>query len=77
MIGATQDGEEFDTSTTSKSGAVLASRAIRRIPALSEVKLIRQWAGLRIMTPDGHPIYAESDTHPGAFVALCDVSQAA
>jgi glycine/D-amino acid oxidase-like deaminating enzyme len=71
MIGATQDGEEFDTSTTTTSGAALAARAIRRIPALSEVKLVRQWAGLRIMTPDGHPIYAESESHPGAFVAIC------
>lgn len=71
MIGATQDGEEFDTSTTTASGAALAARAIRRVPALSDVKLVRQWAGLRIMTPDGHPIYAESTSHPGAFVAIC------
>lgn len=71
MIGATQDGEDFDTSTTSESGSLLASRAVRRVPALSDIKLVRQWAGLRIMTPDGHPIYAESESHPGAFVALC------
>lgn len=71
MIGATQDGTDFDTSTTSASGAALAARAIRRIPALSQARLVRQWAGLRIMTPDGHPIYAESETHPGAFVTLC------
>lgn len=71
MIGATQDGEDFDTSTTSASATVLAARAIRRIPALRDVKLVRQWAGLRIMTPDGHPIYAESESHPGAFVTLC------
>lgn len=71
MIGATQDGETFDTSTTSASGAALASRAIRRIPALGQVKLVRQWTGLRIMTPDGHPIYAESASHPGVFVTLC------
>lgn len=71
MIGATSDGENYDTSTTITSGTALASRAIRRIPALSQVKLVRQWTGLRIMTPDGHPIYAESESHPGAFVALC------
>ena len=71
MIGATQDGEAFDTSTTITSATTLASRAIRRIPALGQVKLVRQWTGLRIMTPDGHPIYAESESHPGAFVALC------
>ena len=34
-------------------------------------RLVRHWAGLRIMTPDGYPIYAQSESHPGAFVALC------
>ena len=50
---------------------MLSANAIRRVPAISKARLVRQWAGLRIMTPDGHPIYAESDRHPGAFVALC------
>jgi glycine/D-amino acid oxidase-like deaminating enzyme len=71
MIGATQDGTDFDTGTTVDGGASLSARAIRRIPALADVTIIRQWAGLRIMTPDSYPIYAESLTHPGAFVALC------
>ena len=33
--------------------------------------LLRSWAALRVMTPDSYPIYAQSETHPGAFVALC------
>ena len=41
------------------------------MPALADVALVRQWAGLRIMTPDSYPIYAQSPSHPGAFVALC------
>ena len=71
MIGATQDEVGFDTSTTTNAAAALSAKAIRRIPALRDVRLIRQWAGLRILTPDRHPIYAESSTHPGAFVAVC------
>ncbi|MEG3162376.1 FAD-dependent oxidoreductase [Sphingomonas sp. LB2R24] len=71
MIGATQDESGFDNSTTTEAATVLSSRAVRRIPALAEARLVRQWAGLRILTPDGHPIYAESQTHPGAFVAIC------
>lgn len=71
QIGTTQDEPGFDTSTTTDAAAWMCARAIRRVPALKDVKLIRQWAGLRIMTPDGHPIYAESQTHPGAFVAVC------
>ena len=49
MIGATQDEVGFDTSTTTERSAALSAKAIRRIPALSDVRLVRQWAGLRIM----------------------------
>ncbi len=71
LIGVTQEEAGFDTSTTADAAAALSAKAIRRIPALSKVKLVRQWAGLRILTPDRHPIYSESATHPGAFVAVC------
>ncbi|MES2294350.1 MAG: FAD-dependent oxidoreductase [Pseudomonadota bacterium] len=71
MIGATHDEAGFDTSTTTDAAASLSAKAIRRIPALREVRLVRQWSGLRILTPDRHPIYSESATHPGAFVAVC------
>lgn len=71
MIGATHDDAGFDTSTTTGASAALSAQAIRRIPALRKVALVRQWAGLRILTPDWHPVYAESQSHPGAFVALC------
>jgi glycine/D-amino acid oxidase-like deaminating enzyme len=71
MIGTTHEEAGFDASTTSDAAARLSAKAIRWIPALSEATLVRQWAGLRILTPDGYPIYAQSQTHPGAFVATC------
>lgn len=71
MIGATHDEVGFDTSATCAGAAALSASAIRRIPALSAVRLVRQWAGLRILTPDSYPVYAQSQSHPGAFVALC------
>lgn len=71
MIGATNEEAGFDTSTTTDAAAALAAGALREIPALSDATLVRQWAGLRILTPDGYPVYAESQSHPGAFVALC------
>ena len=71
MVGLTHEEVGLDSSTTVKAAATLSSNAIKRIPAISQARLVRQWAGLRIMTPDGHPIYAESERHPGAFVALC------
>ena len=71
MVGATHEEVGLDCSTTSRAAAVLSANAVRQIPALSALRLVRQWAGLRILTPDGFPVYAESRTHPGAFVALC------
>ena len=32
---------------------------------------MRTWGALRVMTPDGFPIYDRSRTHPGAFVFTC------
>lgn len=71
MIGVTNEEIGFDISTTCAAAAAMSAKAIRWLPALSEAKLVRQWAGLRILTPDSYPIYAESQSHPGAFVAVC------
>jgi glycine/D-amino acid oxidase-like deaminating enzyme len=71
LIGTTKEEVGFDTATTTEAVTSLCDKAIRQLPALKHVKLIRQWAGLRIMTPDGHPIYTESESHPGAFAAVC------
>jgi glycine/D-amino acid oxidase-like deaminating enzyme len=71
MIGATQEEAGYDVSTTGEAAAKLSRKTVRTVPALADVALVRQWAGLRIMTPDSYPIYAQSPSHPGAFVALC------
>jgi glycine/D-amino acid oxidase-like deaminating enzyme len=71
MIGATHDDAGFDASTTGAAAVTMSANAVRWIPALSEAIVVRHWAGLRIMTPDSYPIYAESHSHPGAFVATC------
>jgi glycine/D-amino acid oxidase-like deaminating enzyme len=51
--------------------ATLADRAVRTMPALKEVRVVRSWSALRVMSKDGFPIYEQSVTHPGAFVATC------
>jgi glycine/D-amino acid oxidase-like deaminating enzyme len=38
---------------------------------LQNVRLVRMWAALRVYSPDGFPIYNESEAHPGAFVVTC------
>jgi glycine/D-amino acid oxidase-like deaminating enzyme len=71
MIGVTKEDVGYDLSTTGDAAARLSRTALRIIPALAEVGLVRQWAGLRVLTPDSYPIYAQSQNHPGAFVAVC------
>jgi glycine/D-amino acid oxidase-like deaminating enzyme len=71
MIGATHEDVGVDLGTTTEAAAKLSAEAIRRIPMLRSATLVRQWSGLRILTPDTYPIYAQSPQYPGAFVTLC------
>ncbi|PLC55697.1 nopaline dehydrogenase [Pollutimonas nitritireducens] len=71
MIGLTQEDVGFDLSTTSAAAAQMSRQALQILPDLARARLIRQWSCLRIMTPDGCPVYAESAAYPGAWIALC------
>ncbi|EUB99930.1 FAD dependent oxidoreductase [Rhizobium sp. CF080] len=70
MIGATNE-KIADTAVTAASATKLAQRATRIIPALGSARLVRQWAGLRVLPLDKTPIYAESSDHPGLFAVAC------
>lgn len=71
MIGASSDRVGFDTSLDVPTLAAMAARARRILPAIGRARIVRSWAALRIMSPDGFPIYAESETCPGAYVVTC------
>lgn len=71
MIGASADRVGDRTTLDLATAARLAARARRMAPALGRARIVRTWAALRIMSPDGFPIYAESASHPGAFVVTC------
>lgn len=72
QIGVTsEDDGSFETATTTAALARMAARALRVLPVLGQARMVRGWAALRPMTPDGFPAYAESLTHPGCFVATC------
>jgi glycine/D-amino acid oxidase-like deaminating enzyme len=71
MVGLTQEEVGFDLGTTTAAAARMSRQAAQVMPALAQARLVRHWSCLRIMTPDGHPVYAASATHPGASVALC------
>jgi len=71
LIGVTNDSVGFNIDASAGAAARLAHRATRILPALRMARLVRTWAGLRVLTPDKAPLYAQSDTHPGAFCVNC------
>jgi glycine/D-amino acid oxidase-like deaminating enzyme len=72
QIGVTsEDDGILETPTTTAALAKMAARALRVLPPLAQARMVRGWAALRPMTPDGCPAYAESASHPGCFVAVC------
>lgn len=71
QIGDSHEDAGFDESTTLDVVTRLAARAVRIFPHLEEVRLQRAWGALRVMTPDGLPVYHRSDRYPGAFAVSC------
>ena len=71
MLGDSQEEAGLDESVGLGVTAAIASRAVRMFPLLKSLNVVRSWAGLRVMTQDGFPIYGESESRPGAFLATC------
>ncbi|RDE18543.1 FAD-binding oxidoreductase [Motiliproteus coralliicola] len=71
QCGDSKEDVGFDCGTTTEVEAAIAARAIRMFPALEQVRLVRSWGALRVMTPDGYPIYQQSESHPGAYLVTC------
>ena len=71
MIGDSQEDLGFDTVVRNPVVSLMAERAIRMFPLLAGLNVVRTWSALRVMSPDGFPIYDQSQSYPGAFVATC------
>jgi len=71
QIGDSKEDVGLDDGTTTAAMAHLARRAIRYFPLLERVRMVRAWGALRVMSPDGHPIYDRSRDCPGAAVVNC------
>lgn len=71
MLGYTVDDFGYDTATRPDRSRNVAAAALKAFPYLRDLRVVRIWAALRIMTADGLPIYDTSATHPGVHVATC------
>jgi len=71
MLGDSQEDAGFDISQSPAVMQTIARRAVLSFPWLRDLQIVRAWAALRVMPPDGLPIYDQSERFPGAFTANC------
>lgn len=71
QIGATNEEVGLDDGVTQPGLSGLAAKAIAAYPALARAQLVRSWGALRILSPDGLPIYQQSPELPGAYLVTC------
>ncbi|MSP05429.1 MAG: FAD-binding oxidoreductase [Acetobacteraceae bacterium] len=71
MLGDSVEDAGFDTSVRVPVLQNIVQRQVRTFPGLRDATIVRTWAGLRVMSPDGFPIYDQSEKFPGAFAATC------
>lgn len=67
QIGDSHEDVGLDDGTSAQIMAMIARRAVRMFPLLARMQLLRAWGALRVMTPDGKPVYQSSQRYPGAF----------
>ncbi|MFV2092637.1 MAG: NAD(P)/FAD-dependent oxidoreductase [Hyphomicrobiales bacterium] len=71
MIGDSKEDAGFDTRTTVPVARAMAARAVAAFPHLADVAVVRSWGALRVMSPDGFPIYQTWPDLPGIFALGC------
>ncbi len=71
MIGDSKEDVGFDKGTDSRTLATMAMHAVRTFPRLAGAQVVRSWGALRVMSPDGYPIYDQSRQCPGAYLVTC------
>ncbi len=71
MMGDSHEDAGFDTFSRTSVMSDIARNAIRTFPFLKNLRVVRAWAALRVMSEDGFPIYQQSETCPGVFSVNC------
>ena len=67
IVGDSQEDVGFDDGTELGVLGTISARALDSIPALAQLRVVRAWGALRVMSPDGFPLYQQSARHRGAF----------
>jgi sarcosine oxidase subunit beta len=70
VLGATRENGFNETVTTVEGTREILDWAVRLIPRLANVKLLRSWAGIRPVPPDGYPVIGKADGIDGLLLAV-------
>ncbi len=68
VIGLSTEDTALDTRVTTEAMKSQAANAIRLFPELAKVNWVRAWGAIRVMTPDGAPIYSKLPDHDNITV---------
>lgn len=68
LIGLSTENTALDTRVTPEAMKNQAANAIRLFPQLAGLNWIRAWGAIRVMTPDGAPIYSRVAGHDNITV---------
>lgn len=71
MLGDSVEEVGFDLRQKPEVIRVIADRAVASFPWIGRLNIVRAWSALRVMAPDGLPIYDQAERFPGAFTANC------
>lgn len=71
QIGDSHADIGYDDSTSLEVLAMISNRLLKIFPHLAHVNVLRSWSALRVLTPDGLPIYEQSKHWPNAYAVNC------
>jgi len=68
IIGLSTEDTGLDSRVTLQAVHNQAANAVRLFPLLKKLNWVRSWGAIRVMTPDGAPIYSRLPDHPNITV---------
>jgi len=68
MIGLSTEDTAHDAHVTVEAMKSQAANAIRLFPQLAKLNWVRGWGAVRVMTPDGAPIYDQLSGHKNIYI---------
>lgn len=70
LIGYSKEHDGYNTETNIKTTISTAKQAVKMIPRLKQVRILRNFAGVRPIPKDGLPILGEVPDYDGLYVAV-------